>query len=485
MKILIVWPDIESNARYEVNMGISLISAILKNAGHEALLFKPDKFSEKEFLSKIREYNPNLVGFSTTTHQYQYAIKYAELLKQVKNIPIIFGGFHPTLAPESVISNPAVDIVCRGEGEFAILELINALEKDKDYSQISNLWVKKKNGEIIKNPLRKLIGDLDSLPFVDREFIYQEEILKNNGYRLDIAVGRGCPYNCPYCCNSALRELYKDNGQFIRLRSVDNVLRELNIILQKYKVKEIHFQDDMFLLNKEWFREFADKYAKNYHIPFHISARVEHVDEETARLLKQAGCISITIGVESGDEQLRKTVLNKHISNEKILETKKLLEKFKIKLCSLNMIGIPGETTQMAQKTLDFNKKLNPDWLACSIFSPYPGTQLYKLCEEKGFLNKDFNHFSSSYLDEKSASILNLPTISEKEIIAGHRKFMNFAMKKYIKTKYPFWSPFYSIVSPLLETPLREILIKIGKFLIFDKGKFKKTIQMTKVLLVH
>ncbi len=177
MKILIVWPDIDSNARYEVPIGICLISAILKKAGHETLLFKPEVFSETTFLTKVDEFNPNLVGFSVTTHQYKYARDYATALKRYKNIPTVFGGFHPTLAPESVIVDPATDIVCRGEGEFAMLELIEAIEKQKDYRKIPNLWVKKQNGEIIKNQLRPLIENLDSLPFPDREFINQEKIL--------------------------------------------------------------------------------------------------------------------------------------------------------------------------------------------------------------------------------------------------------------------------------------------------------------------
>lgn len=473
MKVLIVWPNIESRARYEANMGIALISAVLKNAGHQALLFEPDVFSAEEFLSQIREYNPDLVGFSTTTHQYQYAIKYAELLKKDRNVPVVFGGFHPTLAPESVISSPYVDMVCRGEGEYAILELVNALAEKKDPSNILNLWVKK-NGQIIKNPLRNLIEDLDSLPYPDREFVSQKEILKNNGFRLDLAVGRGCPYNCPYCCNSALHQTYNAKGKFLRLRSVDNVLGELDAILKKYNVKEINFQDDMFLLDKAWVREFADKYSKKYRIPFHISARIEHIDQEAVDLLKKAGGVSVTVGIETGNEWLRKTILKKGTSNENILKARQLLREAGIKICSLNMIGIPGETPKMAQETLDFNKKLDPDWLACSIFSPYPGTALYQLCQEEGYFRKDFKEYSPSYLDEKSASILNLPTISQKEIIVGYRRFMDFAIGKYLKEKYPVIFPFYFIALPLLKTPLRKHLIRLGTFLIFDRGTLRK-----------
>lgn len=483
MKILIVWPDINSNARYEVHMGICLISAVLKNAGHKTLLFQPQTFSEKQFLSKVDDYDPDLVGFSVTTHQYQYALNYAELLKQVKNIPTVFGGFHPTLAPESVVSSPYVDIVCRGEGELAMLELANTLERGADYSRILNLWAKKQNGKIFKNPLRGLIEDLDSLPFADRDFINQEEILKRNGFRLDMYSRRGCPYNCPYCCNPALEEIYKGKGKFLRLRSVGNVLRELDVILNKYLVKEIHFQDDMFLLKRAWLREFVDKYSKHYRIPFHISVRIEHIDEEAVHLLKKAGCISVTAGVESGNEWLRRTVLKKRISNEDILKARSVLKKSGIKMCSLNMVGVPEETPQMIKETIAFNRKLDPDWLAASIYSPYPGTGLYQQCREKGYLkNEDFTHFSPSYLDERSASILSLPTISEKEIIAGYREFMDFAITKYIKEKYSVLFPLYLIISPLLKTPLRGILIKIGRFLIFDRAIFREKASDTKKL---
>ena len=473
MRILFVWPDINSNARYEVNMGICIISSVLKKSGHQALLFHPVHFSENKFLSIVNSYNPDLVGFSVTTHQYQYAINYSKLLKQTSKAPVVFGGVHPTLIPDSVVDNPYVDIICRGEGEFPLLELAEALEKGKDYSSILNLWVKKPDGRIIKNNLRDLIQNLDSLPFADREFINQKKILQNNGFRIDLSISRGCPYQCPFCCNSALSDISKDKGNFVRLRSVDNVLKELEEITNKYHVEEIHFQDDMFLFNKQWLREFADKYPKAYHIPFHISARVEHIDEENIGLLKQGGCISITMGIESGNENLRRTVLQKTVSNQDILKARLLLRNHGIQLCSLNMVGIPEETPEMIKESIDFNKKLDPDWLGVSIFSPYPGTILYQYCKEKGNLKEeDFTHFSPSYLDESSAAILNLPTISQKEIIAGYRKFMDFALKKYIKRKYSILYPFFILVAPILKTPLRGIIIKFGRFLIFDKGIF-------------
>jgi len=473
MKILFVWPNIESRARHEANMGIAYLSAVMKKTGHQTLLFTPETFSKTEFLLRVRQYNPDLVGFSVTTHQYPYAAEYAKSLKKERDVPIIFGGFHPTLSPDSVIANPDIDMICRGEGEYPLLELVNALVEKKDPSNILNLWVKK-NGKITKNPLRNLIEDLDSLPYPDREFINQEEILRNNGYRLDLATGRGCPYNCSYCCNSALRLVNQSKGKFIRKRSVDNVLGELDAILKKYQVREIHFQDDMFLLDKDWLKEFSEKYPQKYQIPFHISARVEHIDRKSSELLRKVGCVSVTIGVETGNEQLRKEVLKKRLSNKEILRARQLLRETGIKVCALSMIGVPGETPAMAQETLDFNKKLNPDWLACSIFSPYPGTALYQLCQEKGHFQKNFDGYSPSYLDEKSALILNLPTFPPKQVIKGHRKFMDFAMGKYLREKYPVLYPFYLGILPLLKTPLRKYLIKLGSMLILDSGTLRK-----------
>jgi len=476
MKVLIVWPDIDSSSRFEVNMGISSISAMLKQAGHETLLYHPRIFSKETFLKCVESFDPNVIGFSVTTHQYQFAIKYARFAKECReNITTIFGGVHPTLTPESVIENPYVDMVCRGEGEFATVELVEALEKGENFSNIQNIWIKK-NGSIIKNPKRDLIENLDSLPFPDREFINQKEILRKNGFRLDVSIGRGCPYQCPYCCNSALSELYKDKGKFVRLRSPENVLKEIDSIVHKYTVKEIHFQDDMFLLNKNWLREFGEPYAKDYHIPFHIAARVDHVDSEITGLLRQMGCISVSTGVETGNEKLRRNVLDKKVTNEQIIKAVGLLKEAGIKVCSLNMVGIPGETIGTINETISFNKKLNPNWLGISIFSPYPGTRLYNLCVKKGYIAGDsnFEDFSTSYMDEKCASVLSQPSITREETLKGYRRFIDFAIGKYLKEKYPFLYPFFIIGSPILKTKLRNIVIQIGTKLVFDSARFRK-----------
>jgi len=474
MKILIVYPNIHSMARNEVNIGLCLIAAVLKKAGHQVILFKPDIFSRSTFLYRVKEYRPRLIGFSVTTHQYPYAVKYAELLKQNFDIPIVFGGFHPTLAPEEVISNPNIDIACLGEGEYPLLELADALEQKKEILNIPNLW-SKKNGVVSRSEIRPLIENLDSLPFPDREFFVQREILRRNGYRIDVLCGRGCPYNCSYCSLPALRKVNQGKGKFVRLRSVNNVLDEIKYLRRNYKITETHFQDDTFTLDKEWLADFAEVYSSECRIPFHCSTRIECIDEERVKLLRKAGCVSVTFGIETGNEELRKQVLNRHMTNRQIIDVFRLMKEAKIKILALNMVGLPGETLKMIQETIDFNKLLNPDWIGVSIFNPYPQTKLYEECKINGYLKDNiFNDFSPSYIDEKSC-ILELPTISKKEIIKGYRKFQNFAFAKYIKEKYPLIYPVYCIFRPLLMTPLRPLVIKLAAKLIFDRALLRKT----------
>lgn len=477
MRILIVWPDVDSNARYELNLGICWIAAVLKQGGHKARLFHPRSFSAKSFLDEIKTHGPEVVAFSTTTNQYSYAIKYASLLKKHTNIPTVFGGFHPTLAPESVISSPYVDIVCRGEGEYPMLELVNTIEKGESFDNIPNLWVKKKDGTIVKNGIRPLNEDLDALPFPDREFFGQEEILDKNGGRFDVSIGRGCPFNCPYCCNSALREITRGKGTFLRFRSVDRVLKEIELSQKRYKIKEIHFQDDTFTCNKKWLSEFSKKFSEKLRIPFHISARVETIDSETVQLLKNAGCISITMGVETGNEELRKNILKRNMANKDFIRVFHMLKKAGIRTVALNMVGIPGETSATIKETIALNKLLDPNWMGVSIFNPYPLTALYDLCKEKDYLTtSSLEGYAPSYLDE-DGYVLNLPTISKDELIKGYREFQDFTASKYIRDKYPWLYPVHILTSPLLKTPLRKVLINLAMKTFFDSGKFKRRLK--------
>ncbi len=222
-------------------MGVEYISALLKKNGHNVEVFiDPQLFNEsyiyfkslsrafcysKIIIKQLKLFRPDLVGVSIDTESYQWACTMARMVKeQMPNVPIIFGGIHPTSVPERVIKNDFVDMLCVGEGEYPMLELANSMEKGKiDYS-IKNIWFKK-DGQVIQNEIRPLIQDLDSLPMPDKELYYSASPHFSQCYY--IMTSRGCQYNCSYCCHSYLKKLYKDKGRYLRYRSIDNIIKEL------------------------------------------------------------------------------------------------------------------------------------------------------------------------------------------------------------------------------------------------------------------
>lgn len=190
-------------------------------------------------------------------------------------IPIVFGGIHPTCVPEEVIKNDFVDFVIRGEGEYALLDLVNSLDSGGFNYEIKSVWFKK-NGEIIRNPLHPLIQDLDKLPFPDKELFCREDSNFKTGHLL--MTGRGCFYRCTFCMNNFLKSLYPGE-RYVRRRSVDNVILELEIVKNKYSISQIEICDDLFCYDKKWLKEFSKKYSDKINIPFHIFAHPQEIDE--------------------------------------------------------------------------------------------------------------------------------------------------------------------------------------------------------------
>jgi len=420
--ILFVYPNQTGQVTNQI--GIGYLSSVLKNAGHKTslfdttyLLYEPfSKIKEKLFV-KINDFQPDLIAFSCRSLEFPLAKKMAEAIKTKYKCKIIFGGIHPTIQPDKVLECKAIDYICVGEGEKAILELVNNLGSKK---KINNIWTKAR-----KTPLNPLIQDLDFLPFPDRE-IFNIPDEKNNL----VLTSRGCPYNCSYCYNHALKKIYKGQ-KHVRFREIDEVIREVKELIKNYKIEYIYFCDDLFTSNKKRILEFCEKYTLKF--PFVCNGRIENMDKEVATALKKANCIEVRIGIESGNEKLRTNILRRYYSNKQIRKAFKVCKDVGLKTYSFNMIGLPFETKETILETFNLIRETS-DNFQVSILYPFEGTDIYHTYEENGYF-KD-NREIKSFLDKSRATF---PNLSERQLIA-YQRF------SYLYVKYPKLHPIINLV---------------------------------------
>ncbi len=298
-------------------------------------------------------------------------------------------------------------------------------------------------------PLEK---DLNKLPFPDRELLYGFPEIKYAKLQ-NFITSRGCPYNCTYCFNKKLKQLYGSQG-YIRRRSVDNVIREIIKTKSETNFEIVHFEDDTFNLNKVWLREFAEKYPK---FPFKCNIRANLLDEETAMLLKKANCISVTFAIESGNDRIRNEVYKRGMSREEIINCAKLLRKYGIRIKTENIIGAPTSTLSEDIETLDLNIKCKPNYSTVSLMAPLPGTEIHEIALYNNQLETTDFDTMGSYFD---STVLRIPNLEERlnlqklfALVVAFpflRKYIYFLIsRKRVKILYSilynlFWA--YSIV---------------------------------------
>lgn len=414
MKMLFINP---SNFEfYPIQIGA--LSAYLKRNNHETSLLNliiPAKLKESHFKQiekKMEEVKPHVIGFSVYEMTFFWVKEIATFIKRKYGTTIIAGGYYPTLVPEDVISENSIDLVCRGEGENALTELLNMMLRGEERTNISNLWIKK-NGKIYKNNIRPLMEDLNDLPYPDREVLdYQSHLdsIAERGQRVSkFIVSRGCPYICTYCSNKYFKQLYSNKDKYVRIRTVDNVLDEISNVVKKYNFEYIGFHDDNLLLFNDWLKEFCVKYPKVIKKPFYCSSRVENCTNEKMSMLKQAGCYMLLFGIESGDEEYRKTVQKRYMSNKKIIDVFRNARRLKIMTWSFNMVGMPYETRSKMLKTVLLNWRIAPDFAMTAIYYPLKGTEMGDMCYKNGWVDLNKKNRVGSYASD---SILKHPKIS-------------------------------------------------------------------------
>ncbi|MBU1626853.1 B12-binding domain-containing radical SAM protein [bacterium] len=439
MKILFIVRDME----YE-SIGLMTLSAVLKKAGHEthALCSK----YEVDLFQKIRELNPEVIGYSTTTGEHKYYLDLNRQLKKNLKFVSIFGGPHPTFFPE-IVEEEGVDAICLGEGEEAIFEFVDNLSKKREPDGIKNIYFKR-GKEIIKSELRPFIEDLDSIPFPDREIFKKYYDKLPTPYRVFI-TGRGCPYSCSYCFNHAYKKMF--TGKYIRHRNVNLIMEEIKEVKREGNLKICGFLDDTFTIDYKWLESFCDVYAIHIKIPFFCHLRADLVDGDISRLLFEAGCIAGVIGVETGSHYMRKNILKKNISDEEIISAADHLKRNGIRVITQNMIGIPEDTPENVLKMVRINSRIKSNHMNLYFYQPYPRTDLCNLSIERGLYSGDVERIGASYSAYDSEIVLDLKNKSDLLILAS---------LFHLAVRVPF---FLRILSFMIKIPVLKDLLKLLK----------------------
>jgi len=392
---------------------LAAVSAYLKMKGHcvryEELVIEVD--IKGEHLEKIgraiAEFKPDLVGFSSYEMTFDWIARIADYIKKIEQkIPILVGGYYPTLSPEEVLSHPSIDMICRGEGELALEELLVSIKEGLKKTDIRNIWFKE-GARIIENPVRQLISNLDALPFVDRELFTSPQ--RKRG-ALEVMASRGCSFDCTNCSNHAFKKLYFGKGPYVRYRSVDNVLAEIKYWRDREGFSIVQFEDDMFTLNESWLIEFCAKYKSVVGLPFFCNIRPEAGTRKTLSLLKDAGCVQVSIGLESGDERIRKKVLARNIPDKVIISAFKNAKELGLRRKSFNMVGLPQEKPISLLKTIWMNLKLVPEAVQTTVYYPFRGTILGDECYARGWVDLKRKKRLKLYASDSILKLPGLPT---------------------------------------------------------------------------
>ena len=430
MKLMLINPPIREWSKPNIlPLGLAYIAAVSKNAGHqvEVMDINAYRFNPRQVEDKIKDADCDIFGIGAIVTVYGYVKWLTDIIRRYHpGSKIIIGGSVGTSVPDIILERTKADIACIGEGERTIVELLEALEQEKDISAIAGICFKNKYNKIIHNNSRAPLRDLDSVPLPAWDLFPMDIYLKNpvgavnrnkwvdgssdNSTRsMNMVATRGCPYECIYCYHDFM-------GQGYRHRSAQGLVNEIKILHEKYGVEYIHFMDDEFCLKKNFVYDFCKemKSVFNRSITWGCSGRVNLMTEDLIATMAEAGCILIGYGLESGSQRML-DVMKKRVTVDQAREAVRLTQRYLGWADCSFVIGTPGETKQTIRETVDFCKGLNLTPEVIFFMTPYPGTELYEMALKQGKIPDEEEYLLN--LGEQGEEVrVNFTDMSDEEL---------------------------------------------------------------------
>jgi radical SAM superfamily enzyme YgiQ (UPF0313 family) len=419
-------------------MGLAYLAAVLEEKGNQVSVHDciAEGIDQNQLKQKLADFNPDVIGISSMTPMALSTMMAARGAKETcPNATVVLGGPHATFMDKEILaSEPAVDVIVRGEGEVTLFELTQRIVNGVGLNSADGITYRHQ-GQIVQNPDRGYIQNLDDLPFPAYNHFPLEKYRLFGKLFFPVITSRGCPYQCNFCTTSRIL------GKQYRVRSPKNIGHELELLKREYDADSFTFYDDTLTLDKKRLYDICDEIkSRKLNIPWDCQTRVDQISEEMFAKMKATNCQQVFFGAESGCQSVLNAV-NKRTTVDQNEVAIKMAKKAGLFVAISIILGYPGETAEMRKATFDFLRRAEPDDVYLCIATPYPGTELRREVERLGFkMSSDWSRYDTT------TPVFENPLLSDEEALQLRKQFYDSFYSPKYALRHMFKRNFYSRV---------------------------------------